>query len=826
MTIGTRAKGRTALTTAVPVDVFNANAIGKAPTEDLNDALRTLVPSYNVNREPVNNGATFIRPAEMRGLPTDKVLVLVNGKRRHKSALVKLSGGGNRGGQGPDLATIPAAAVKSIEVLRDGAGAQYGSDAIAGVINFRLKNASDGGSLEARAGSTYKGDGNSIFVTGNSGFALGDKGFIDGTFEFVKSDPTSRGEQDPSSIARAKVDPAFAAAVDLSKPVQIYGAPNSKAIRFFVNSGYNITDNTSFYAFGNYASSKGDGDFYYRNIGGSIFTKVRNKTGKIVSFLGQFPAGFTPRFFGAVKDYSVVAGLKGDAGQLSWDVSSQYGADKIDYNIKNTVNPSFGPGSQTSFYLGSLKQAEFAANTDFVYSLPVEALASDLNIAFGSEYRNESYTIGSGEPASYQVGPYAHPDPFNFSITQAEANASATDNLTGPACLLPGLKTVGTPCPANDPVNAVLANIGANGFPGYPPSFSGKTSRNSYAAYIDVEADLTDRLMLDLAGRYEKYDGFGGNFNGKIAARYTVSDGLNVRASYGTGFHAPSVGQIGTTNVGTRIINGKPTAAGIFPANSPVSKLFGARNLVPERAKNYSVGFSWAPEGNFQLTVDYFRIELRNRISFSSEFALTDADRAALVKLGVAGGSNIGLVSFLTNDFSSRTQGVDVVALYDLESSLGNTKFQLSFNLTDTKITAANRNVDSNGNKIMVVNDEMRFDIENNQPKTRTIISVTHNFNDKWSVFTRATRWGKWAQSCCGNNPNIQRYGAKWLFDLNVSYQVSDAVRISAGANNIFNTYPDRDHVEFNGYTGQIYDLEAPFGFRGGSYYLDVKYDF
>jgi len=276
ITLGTRTKGRTALETTAPIDVFSADELAKVPSADLNDALRTLVPSFSVNRQPVNNGNTFVRPAKLRGLPADKTLVLINGKRRHRSALVDLSSEGVRGSQAPDLATLPAAAVKSIEVLRDGAGAQYGSDAIAGVLNFHLRDAREGGSVKVRAGSTFEGDGDNITVSGNIGLPLGSSGFINLTGEYADSDSTSRGEQTPEAITFA-ADPAnaaFAAAVDLSSPLQEYGSPNSNAVRFFVNAGHDISDSMTWYGFANYSDGEGDGDFYYRSPGGAAAYKT------------------------------------------------------------------------------------------------------------------------------------------------------------------------------------------------------------------------------------------------------------------------------------------------------------------------------------------------------------------------------------------------------------------------------------------------------------------------------------------------------------------------------------------------------------------------
>jgi len=786
ITLGTRTKGRTALETTAPIDVFSADQLARTPSADLNDALRTLVPSFSVNQQPVHNGNTFVRPAKLRGLPSDKTLVLINGKRRHRAALVDLSTEGVRGSQAPDLATLPVAAVKSVEVLRDGAGAQYGSDAIAGVLNFHLKDANEGGSVQVRSGSTFEGDGDNFIVSGNIGLPLGDSGFINLTGEVTDSDFTSRGEQTSAAVAFA-ADPAnaaFAAAVDLTSPLQEYGAPNSSATRFFVNAGYDISGTTTWYGFANYSDGEGDGDFYYRSPGGaggvgnSLFTDIGDGMGGIANFSNVFPAGFTPRFFGDTEDVGLTTGFRGESGKLGWDFSAQYGSSEIDYSINNTVNPSLGESSPTSFNIGSLTQTEWALNGDFVYAVPVASFSSgELSVAFGAEYRDEEYEIGEGELASYQAGPFQAP-------------------------------------------------VGSNGFPGYSPDQAITTSRSSYAAYVDLEADVTDRLLLNVAFRFEDFDDFGSSFDGKLAGRYSITDTLNLRASVGSGFHAPSTGQQGTLNVATTVESGVAESSGTYPSTSAVAQFYGAQDLEPEESLNYAAGFAWSPTDELTLTLDYYRIELDNRIGLSSTFAVSAADRVVLATLGVVNAATLGSVTYFTNDFDTTTQGIDIVATYGMENNLGDLQFQASFNWGETEVTSANNRQNSQGNTINTVNDEQRFDVENVLPETRLILSAQQFVGDEWSFFLRASRWGDWANACCDNGPSIQNYDAQWLVDLAATYQITDNFHISAGADNIFDEFPDRDTIEFGGFTGQVYDLEAPFGFNGGSYYVQLGYDF
>lgn len=786
ITIGTRKKGRTALETTAPVDVFNSDSLAKSPSSDLNETLRTLVPSYSVNQAPVNNGSTFVRPAKLRGLPTDKTLVLINGKRRHRSAVVDLSTEGVRGAQGPDLATLPSIAVKSVEVLRDGAGAQYGSDAIAGVLNFQLKDAREGGSLKIKSGSTFEGDGDNVTVSANVGLPLGEEGFLNISGEFTDSKFTSRGEQTAAAVAYA-ADPAnadYAAAVDLSKPVQEYGAPNSGATRIFVNAGYEINDSVSWYGFANYSDGEGDGDFYYRSpngaggVGNSLFEPLTDGNGNTADFNTVYPGGFTPRFYGDTEDVGLTTGILGETGDLGWDVSVQYGSNKIDYSLKETINPSLGLASPTSFYVGSLKQTEWAINTDFSYVVAVDAFSSgELSVAFGAEYRDEEYEIGAGELASYQVGPFSGP-------------------------------------------------VGSNGFPGFSPDQANAYSRNSTGFYLDLEADVTDALLLNAAFRYEDFSDFGDSFDGKIAARYSITDNFNLRGSVGTGFHAPSTGQQGTINISTSVESGVATSSGTFPSSGAIAQQFGAQDLTPEEAMNYAIGFAWTPTDAVTVTVDYYRIELEDRIGLSSAFNVSDADRSVLAGLGVVNASTLGSVRYFANDFDTTTQGIDAVVTYQTENRLGGLEAQLSFNWGDTVIDRRNTRKNASGETIVTLDDEQAYDIENILPDSRLILGLQQYIGDNWSVYLRATRWGEWSNSCCGNNPTVQNYDADWLVDLDISYDITENLSVSFGGNNIFDTYPERDRVEFGGFTGQVYDLEAPYGFNGGTYYVQLGYEF
>lgn len=418
-----RGKPRTVLDSAVPVDSFSESDIKASTFTDTNDILKTLVPSYTLAREPISDGATFVRPASLRGLPTDKTLFMVNSKRRHRSALVTIGG---TGAQAPDAATIPASALKNVVVTRDGAGAQYGSDAIAGVIDFQLKDSPSGGSLTAQYGQFYLGDGEDVLLTGNLGLPIGEKGFINTTVEYTSQNQVNRGKQYcnvgiPNQSAGfcvtsyAAANPAYKALIN--DYVQKWGQPDAEATRAVVNAGYAFSDNLSIYGFANYSKSSAVEYFNYRPpVSNAVnATPIRLQDGATFQFSSIFPAGFTPMFGGDVTDYSMTGGVKGLTGYgLSYDLSARYGNNKIAYSIWDTVNPSMGPASPKKFYDGALVSTESSANADFAYDWDGLSFKTPVTINFGAEYRKEGYEIEPGDVPSYIAGTWAVPDPFKF----------------------------------------------------------------------------------------------------------------------------------------------------------------------------------------------------------------------------------------------------------------------------------------------------------------------------------------------------------------------------------------------------------------------------
>ena len=816
--VGARGAPRSVTSSPVPVDVLTADDINGVASSDMNDIMMTLVPSYTLSRQPISDGGTFIRPASLRGLPTDKTLVLVNGKRRHRAALVQIGGSGT---QGPDLATIPAAALGSVEVLRDGAAAQYGSDAIAGVINFQLKNNAEGGSVSLDAGQYYEGDGQQYTISGNKGFSLGDDGFLSISAEVTDSEATYRGEQyceswfcvdDQSAEYIADAEAMGKSVHGTDGEVQPWGQPNYSGAKVFLNAGYALSGDMELYSFANYSESEGDGSFFYRYPGNGTIEDLREIDGTIYSPLEKFPGGFTPRFFGDITDYSFAAGLKGMAGSLGYDISGRYGYNEISYTLANTINPSMGAESPTKFHPGDLSNDELQFQADFTYDL------AEYVFAFGLSYMEESYEISQGDEASYAVGPHSIPDPYGLCSRVDNGFGLATDAQVATAI------ANGLDCSdSSDPVYTAVG-VGSNGFPGYSDEFIGTYERDSYAVYGDISGDITDALFAQAAIRYEDYSDFGSEVVYKIAGIYQLTDEIALRSSYGTGFRAPTPGQQGTTNVSTRLPNGFPVATGLFPANSVVAQALGAEILKPETSTNFTFGLT-AEFDSLTVTVDYYHILLEDRVNAISTMDVsTDPTSGeaydnylALDAAGVVGANTIGGVFFFQNAFDTVTEGVDVVATYSMESELGDTMITASFNYGTNEF---------DGDPGDLFNAEDRFDFENGTPETRGVFSVKHSMDD-FSVTGRVSYYGGYENAASSSLDVIQEWDAEYMFDLEGTYFINETLSVSLGARNLFDNYPDPGS-DAMGETccGRIYRSDSIVDWQGGYYYMKLNATF
>ena len=865
---GTRTRGRTVADSAVPVDVLTSEALNAVAFTDTQDVLRTLVPSFNTFRQPISDGATFIRPATLRGLTSDKTLVLVNSKRRHRAALVAIGGSGT---QGPDVSTIPASALKTVEVLRDGAAAQYGSDAIAGVLNFILKDNSDGGELTATMGQYSEGDGDDYTVSGNLGLPLGENGFVSISVEASSAKGTNRGDQwsrtqSPQFDTATGVGVGFDVATyrasypqfaglfgpgtrNNTSNVQIWGQPENVAFRTFVNSAYKLSDKIELYAFANYSNSEGSGDFNYRfpdpefgqtpNPNGSQGTlgpQIRLQNGSTWTGTTRFPAGYTPRFSGNVIDYSLTAGVRGDlTPRLSYDATVRYGNNKISYGLTETQNPSYGPASPTSFSPGDLIADETSFNLDFTYELPVSGFASPLSISYGTEYRSEGYELVVGDTPSWAAGPYAKPDPWGF-CNLSQPLATRTPTAAGLAVIAQG-STLNC-ASASDPVYRLLG-VGSDGFPGNNPDYSGAFDRGSYAFYVDLEADVTDKLFVGVAGRFEDYEDFGSTTDGKLAARYELTDDINLRASVGTGFRAPTPGQLSTANVSTRFPASEPVASGLFPATNPVSLFLGAKPLEPEKSKNYSAGLTAAVAG-FNFTLDFYQIDIDGQFFATRSITVTPTIQAELIAANVPGAGTIGAVNFFQNAFNSVTKGVDFVGTYRADfGDYGVSNFTLSANYNTFKVGDILIGTPSS----LLFLEEDVFDFENGVPAFKSNFTINHSIG-KFSGMLRANYWGSYTASNCLTAQPLntfkcptssvypeglikQKLGSEVLFDLEVSYDLPKDVLVTVGARNITNEYPDEGSsrlAETN--NGRVYRSDSLVDWQGSYYYLRIRKTF
>ncbi|WP_281715742.1 TonB-dependent receptor [Alteromonas sp. CyTr2] len=813
--VGSRAAPRSVADSAVPIDIISDEEFKQQGATDMVSMMQTVVPSFNVNDQPINDASTLVRPANLRGMASDHTLVLVNGKRRHRSAVITFLGGGlSDGAQGPDISVIPAAALKQVEVLRDGAAAQYGSDAIAGVINFVLNDASEGGSFEARYGSYYEGDGDMIQMSGNVGLPLSDKGFINLSAEYRTADDTSRSVQRADAAALIAAGNTFVA-----DPAQIWGSPEIKHdIKLFANAGIELSDTSEAYMFGNYAEREVEGGFYFRNphnrggvndggtnddgeqlllvgdltgdmsgncptdivVGDNVLENPRyinevQNNPDCWAFNEMLPGGFTPRFGGTVTDMSLVFGTKGELDHdITYDVSLNLGQNEVDFAISNTINPSLGPETPTEFSPGRYTQSEQTLDIDFTKPFDV-GLYEPLFVATGFQYRNESYESFAGDTASYEIGPLA---------TQG-------------------------------------FGIGSNGFPGLAANSQGRVSRNNIALYIDAEAYITENFMLAGALRYEDFSDFGDTTKGKIAFRWQALENIAFRGAFSTGFKAPTLGQSNVRNVTTAFgTGGELIDRATLPPTDPVSQLKGGEQLTPEESESITFGVVADFDNGLFITADYYNIELTDRISTASGIALTEEDIATLLEQGINDASSFSEISFFTNDFDTTTEGVDVVANYSMDMMGGETKFSLAYNWTSTEVDRASDNI----------SDFRIRMLEDNLPAVRYSATANHT-NGDWRFLARMNYYGSIFEDHLDSALPIDKVGSEITFDFEVAYNFTEDFTVTVGAKNAFDEYPDENNTDAGGITyaqiaGSAYPTTSPIGINGGFYYLRGVYTF
>lgn len=769
---GTRATGRSRLDSVAPVDVLSGASLQRQGTTELATALATVAPSINFPRPSANDATDAIRPATLRGLSPDQTLVLINGIRGHTSANLNTNGTVGRGSAAVDLNTIPTVALDRIEVLRDGASAQYGSDAIAGVVNLRLREARSGGGAQVNYGfydtqvDTARG---SRHVTGEhtvtasawQGIGFGSDGFVTISGEYLKRQPTNRADFDP------RVTP--------TRVTGRYGDPEVEQFTGFVNAGTSLTDNLKLYAFGGYQD---------RDTRGAAFPRIRADNASAATItqltLAGYPNGFLPIINTKSKDINSAIGLRGTVSDFDVDLSLSYGRNTVDFRTLNSANYAYGSSTPRNFYDGAVAYDQYVAGLDVTRKFDV---FQSLNVAFGIEGRREGYKITPGERASYDYP------------------AGATDAVAGSA-------------------------PGAQGFGGFAPRNATKRNRRSGSVYLDLEAQLTDALLIGLAGRAEDYSDFGSTANGKFSARYDVAPWFALRGTISTGFRAPSLQQQYFTQVASVVTNGVPILTGTYPSVSPVGTALGGLPLEPEKSTNISLG-TVIRAGGFDLTVDAYSIRIRNQIGLSENITQS-ASQSAAVNAEIArllASTNTGATAarFFINGLASTTKGIDAVAHYRWRTeSAGAFDFTLAGNINKIDVTRVPTSTATLNPAPTLFARSRVLTLEQGTPGEKITGTIDWSL-DKLGALARVTYYGDVNQpgTLTSGTADVHT-GQHAITDFELRYSAPKGAQIGLGVSNLFDVYPDRQ-IAANNSTGVLgFPYYSPFGFNGRYLYARV----
>lgn len=779
--------------TPVPVDVVSAEQLNQSGATETGRMLSTQAPSYMSTPQTIADGSDHVDPASLRGLGPDQVLVLVNGKRRHHSALLHVNGTFGRGTVGTDLNAIPAASIKRIEVLRDGAASQYGSDAIAGVINIVTKDTTDVVDVNAATGITGKGDGARFTASVNSGLKIGEKGFINFTFGFLERQATDRSGVYSGAVYDndKATDDQILAARGLSRAdfkMKIGEAAATAGMAAY-NMEVPIGDNATFYSFGDLSHRFGKANGFYR------FPK---DVAQVVP--EYYPNGFLPQIHTTIDDVSIATGVRGQKSNWNYDVSLKYGSNSFRFSVENSNNASLGTASPTTFNAGRLKASEVVGDLDLLRKIDTRGAINSLSLVLGSEFRVESYQIQAGDAASW-------------------VNGGAT---------------YGSPARPKIP--------GAQGFPGFQPSNEVNRSRNNIGAYAGLESEIRKGFNVDVGGRFENYSDFGSAVIGKVAARKELFDGLALRGAGSTGFRAPSLPQLWFSNVSTQFV---PDATGalqpsqVLTSNnaSPVTKAFGIPPLKEERSINVSGGLVVRPLANLSVTADAYYVRIKDRIVLTSQFSTTanamaaPAASAAVAQL-LAPFPSVSAAQFFANAIDTDTRGVDVVADYALSLGEGTLNLMASANFTETKVANVNipaslvnafAGTEAGALETFYFGRLARNRVEDSIPHQRGTAAVRYTIGPI-SGLVRANYYGRVLYK--PDLPaNDEVFGAKALFDLEAGLQATKNLRLIVGADNVFNTFPDQNKKDANISLGRfIYNRNvSQIGWNGGFYYAKVQ---
>ena len=760
---GTRVQNRSRLDSVAPVDVVTAETLQQRGSTELATQLAATVPALNFPRPSATDGTDSIRPATLRGQGPDQTLVLVNGVRRHATALVNTNGSVGRGSAAVDLNAIPSTAIERIEVLRDGAAAQYGSDAIAGVLNLRLRKAASGGGASVTYGgyrTDYTGfygggkdlkDGEALTVAGWQGFGLGSDGFLTASVEY----------RDRARTNRSDIDPRFS-------PAEVRGAqgdPESKDLAIYLNAGKPLGAGWEAYGWVGYQTRDASAAAFYR-------TPTDNAQNPAYTSGRVYPNGYLPYILTDTTDWTATGGLKGQAGGFDIDINLGYGKNKIDFSAENTLNPSLGPTSPTKFYAGSLAYDQLVFGIDASRAYDVGFYAP-LNVAFGLEARRESYQIGAGEPGSYQRGTFL--------------NIGGTD-----------------------------LNWGSRGFTGFTPANEVDKDRNNVGVYVDLEGELVENFTASAALRYENYSDFGDNLSGKLAARYDFTPSFALRGAISTGFRAPSLQQQYFTQTAILYISNVPYETGTFPSVSPVGVALGGTPLEAETSTNYSLGLVYR-KGAFELTADAYRIDIKDRIILSetltgSATAAAGTNARAIFDLLQPYGATAA--RFFINGVNTETTGLDVVARYRVLSDVGSLDFTLAANVNDfdvTKTPETRSGILPTPVSLFARQATLRF--EEGTPPWKTVFQTDFT-RDKLGGTFRVTGYGDVLAPGATEATDL-KLGVGVVVDVEARYQLSDRLTFAVGADNVLDEYP-RQSLRANNTSGAFpFSNFSPYGFNG-----------
>jgi iron complex outermembrane receptor protein len=876
---GTRRSDRTVADSPVPIDVIGSEAIQNTGQTETNKILNQLVPSFNFPQPSIADGSDALRPATLRGLSPDQTLVLINGKRRHVSALLNINGTVGRGSAAVDMNLIPGLAISRIEVLRDGAAAQYGSDAIAGVINIQLKNAAHGGRASMTWGKYYTTvndvanvtglqlnaagqpqldpadnryllantdgerearDGRQVTFGANLGVPIGEIGFFNVTGEIRDRNRTNRAGYDLRPNYIRPTATTFDPRETTFNRLQFrFGDPDTRDYNLFINSGFDVSPGWELYAFGSYGKRDSLSAANYRQQNAAanrdFGALAPNQAPSNANFVALTPDGFLPLIDTKLVDHAVTVGLRGDVGGWNADLSYGLGHNSFDYEVKDTLNTSFGTASQRDFDAGGLRYGQNIVNLDLSHEYAM-GFAKPLSVAVGGEYRSEGFKIRPGDLQSYATGPLFRP-----SVATTAANCTTQQGVynagTG-ICSFPGR----------------AAPAGAQGFPGIPASSATDVGRHSWAAYAELDTDPVEGVTTTLAGRYEHFSDFGSTWNGKFAARWEPVQGVAVRGSISNGFRAPSLHQQYFTTTSTNFISGLPVDISTVAVNSPVALALGSKPLKPEKSVNMSLGATANPMQGLTLTADFYQIQIDDRIVLTENLGAAGAGTAAqnaAVKavLDANGFQSVGAARFFINGLDTTTRGVDLVGSYRFRMpNFGQWSLTAAYNYNKTKI---DERLNTLGPLATIPGlvlfgrvEGLRF--THGQPRDKIVLSADGDIQN-FGITARTTGYGKVVApgavapvsdplSLTAFGPDDIFLGSKWITDLEVRYKAFDKLELALGANNLLDVYPDRS--PFGPRPASIggvypanqeyipYSIFSPFGFNGRFIYGRVSVDF